>query len=324
MKRRRFIQSTALGGAALVLPINLLSCTGNKKNLNFGVCADVHKDVMHDADERLQEFIDKANAKNSDFVIQLGDFCTPKDTNRAFLSIWESYPENYHVIGNHETDGGFSKQEVIDFWKMPKPYYSFDKNGFHIIVLDGNDKNPSPDRAPGYSRFVGKEQVQWLKEDLQTTQLPCLVFSHQSIEKNTDGLENRKEIRALFENENKKAGFNKVIACFSGHHHTDHVASINEIYYIQINSMSYQWLGGDYKTIRYSKEIDEKYEWIKYTAPHKEPLYAFVEINQDEIKIEGVRSSFVGPTPDELGYPAPPENNPLTPTISDRNLSLSK
>ena len=323
MKRRQFIQSTVVGGTSFILPLGLLSFADKKQKLKFGVCADVHKDVMHDADERLKAFIDKASIKNSDFIIQLGDFCQPADHNREFLSIWESYSnENYHVIGNHETDGGFNKQQVIDVWKMPKPYYSFDKNGFHIIVLDGNDKNPSENKAPGYARFVGKEQIKWLTNDLQSTKLPCIIFSHQSIEKNIDGLENRAEIRELFEKENQKAGLNKVVACFSGHHHTDYVAEINEIYYIQINSMSYQWLGGDYKTIRYSKEIDEKFEWIKYTAPYREPLYAFIEINQNQLIIKGVKSSFVGPSPDELDCPKPPENNPTVPFISDRNIKF--
>jgi len=86
--------------------------------------------------------------------------------------------------------------------------------------------------------------------------------------------------------------------------------------------MSYQWLGGNYKTIRYSKEIDEKFEWIKYTVPYKEPLFAFVEISSDKITIEGVESSFVGPTPDELGCPTPPKNNPTVPYISDRKIKL--
>lgn len=321
MKRRQFIQTAIIGSTALTLPINLLAL-GKSQKLKFGVCADVHKDIMHDADERLLEFITEANKKNSDFVIQMGDFCRPYNYNREFLSIFESYPNNYHVIGNHETDGGFKNQDVLNFWNMQKPYYSFDKEDFHIIVLDGNDVNPSKNKAPGYARFVGKEQIKWLKNDLQSTELPCLIFSHQSIEKNRDGLENRKEIRELFEKENEKVGFNKIVACFSGHHHTDYVAEINGIYYIQINSMSYQWLGGDYKTVRYSKEIDEKYEWIKYTVPYKNPLYAFVEISSDRITIEGVKSSFVGPSPTELGCPEPPENNPTVPEITNRNIIL--
>lgn len=322
MKRRQFIQSTVIGGAAIVLPIQAFS-SNKKQKLSFGVCADVHKDIMHDSDERLQEFIDKTTKKNSDFIIQLGDFCRPYDYNKEFLSIWESFGKNnHHVIGNHEMDGGFSRQQVVEYLGMSNEYYSFDSKGFHIIVLDGNDKNPSKNKAPGYARFIGKKQLKWLEKDLQSTNLPCLIFSHQSIEKNTDGIENRAEIRTLFEEENHKVGFNKIVACFSGHHHTDYVSDIKGIYYIQINSMSYQWLGEKYQTVRYSKEIDEKFPWIKNTVPYKEPLYAFIEISTDAINIEGIKSSFVGPSPKELGCPEPPENNPTIPEITDRNITL--
>jgi len=323
MKRRQFIQSSIFGSTALILPISLNAYNGKKGNLRFGVCADVHKDIMHDADKRLQEFIDAAEKEQLDFIIQLGDFCRPYDYNREFLSIWESFSQNkYHVIGNHEMDGGFNRKQVIDFWGIPENYYSFDSNGFHIIVLDGNDKNPSDKRAPGYARFIGDAQLKWLKKDLQSTSLPCLIFSHQSLEKNDDGIENRSEIREIFEKENQKAGFNKIVASFCGHHHTDWATEINGIHYIQINSMSYQWLGDKYQKIRYSKEVDEKFPWIKYTAPYKDPLYAFIEITSKKIIIEGKQSTFVGPSPNELGCPEPPENNPMVPEITNRNLKI--
>lgn len=324
MKRRQFIQTAIGGSALLVLPINLKAISNiQKENLKFGVCADIHKDIMHDSDMRLQTFISKASERDLDFIIQLGDFCRPYDYNREFLSIWNSYNGvKYHVIGNHEMDGGFTRKQVIDFWAIPKQYYSVNSNGFHIIVLDGNDVNPSENKATGYARFVGEKQMKWLKSDLKSTNLPCLIFSHQTLENNDDGIENRQEIRELFEEENKNAGFNKIVACFSGHHHTDYVAEINDIYYIQINSMSYEWLGEKCQTIRYSKEIDEKYPYIKYTAPYKEPLFAFVEISNLSIRIEGVKSSFVGLSPKEMGCPERPENKRIIPEITNRSIKL--
>ncbi|MCE4566974.1 metallophosphoesterase [Maribellus sp. CM-23] len=324
MKRKDFIRYSIGGVAMLTLPIGLNAINkGSKHKIRFGVCADVHKDIMHDADERLQAFINKASEKKTDFIIQMGDFCRPYEQNKEFLDIFNNYPGNkYHVIGNHDMDGGFSREQVIEFWNAPQKYYSFNQNDFHFIVLDGNDKNPSPDKAAGYARFIGKEQVEWLKNDLATTDLPCIVFSHQSLENVELGVENQNEIRAILEAANKTAGFEKVVACFSGHHHTDYATSINGIYYIQINSMSYSWLGGDYQTIRYSKEIDEKFPWIKYTVPYADPLFAFIEIDQNKIQIHGVESTFVGPSPEELRFPKPTENSPIVPMISDRKLKI--
>lgn len=112
----------------------------------------------------------------------MGDFCRPYDYNREFLSIREGFSRNkYHVIGNHEMDGGFNRKQVIHLWEIPEAHYSFDTNDFHIIVLDGNDKNPSKEKALGYARFIGKKQLNWLKIDLKSTSLSCLIFSHQSL-----------------------------------------------------------------------------------------------------------------------------------------------
>ena len=326
MERRQFVKTLLAGSAVFFLPIELNAFSGSKeKRLSLGICADVHKDIMFDADSRLKAFIAAASDKDLDFIIQLGDFCRPYDYNHAFLSIWNSYQgEKHHVIGNHDMDGGFTREKVIAYLGSPAKYYSFEKNGYHLIVLDGNDQNPSPDKASGYARYIGNEQKEWLKDDLKSTNSPCILFSHQSFENTDQGIENQIEIREILESENRRSGFNKVIACFSGHHHIDYATSINGIYYIQINSMSYYWMGEKYKSLRYSKEIDEKYPWIKFTAPYKDPLFAFVEIDQKFIRIHKRNSVFVGATPKELGYPDTIVNNPVSSSISEQKLNLRK
>jgi len=291
-----------------------------KESVRFGVCTDIHKDIMHDADDRLKVFIEKAKAVKADFIIQLGDFCRPYDRNLEFLRIWNSFPgEKHHVIGNHETDGGFTREESAEFLGSPARYYSFDKNGFHFVILDGNDVNPSPEKASGYPRFIGDEQKKWLINDLKSTKTETIIFSHQSLE--ADGIENREEIRKILEDENESTHSKKIIACFSGHHHTDYSVSINGIYYIQINSMSYSWVGEQYMKVRYGEEIDNNFPYIKYTIPYKDPLYAVIEVEKGSITITGVKSTFVGPGPKELGIPERPENDKIVPFISTLKLN---
>ena len=41
-----------------VLFLLAVSCT-QQRVVRFGVCTDVHKDIMHDADRRLQVFVDE-------------------------------------------------------------------------------------------------------------------------------------------------------------------------------------------------------------------------------------------------------------------------
>ena len=267
----------------------------NLPTIRFGLCADVHKDVIHDADKRLKIFIDRMNREKVDFIMQLGDFCRPYDYNQDFLDIWNQFQgPRFHLLGNHDTDGGFTREQTLEFWGAKDKYYSFDLGGYHFMVLDGNDKKKGA--VGGYPRYIGQQQAEWLKNDLLKTNFPTFIFSHQSIE-NTGGLENGLAIRNILQEANREAGFRKVVACFSGHHHADYYVVIEGIYYIQINSMSYEWLGADYKYARFSEEIEKAHPWVSYTAPYRDALYAIVTIRADgTIEIDGLQSEWIQPS----------------------------
>ena len=321
MRRRDFIKKSGLLGLAVTLPLEVSSSIIKRDPVYFGLIADIHKDVMHDADFRLQSFINAVHQKKADFILQLGDFCVPHERNSEFLNIWNTYEgDKHHVLGNHDTDGGYTRDQTRKFWDMPANYYSFDKGGVHFIILDGNDKNPKP--WTGYNRYIAQEQQEWLKNDLMQTDNPTVIFSHQTLELESDGVANMKTIRNILEEANAAAGFQKVICCLCGHTHTDFQTKINGIYYVQINSASYRWVGGDYQKIRYSEEIDKKYQWIKYTIPYKDPLYTFVEIRPNKIVISPKETSFVGPGPEELKMPQSGSHDPIVPRISKFKLSI--
>ena len=285
------------------------SCQKKYDTIKFGICSDVHLPTMHDSEYRMNTFIDSMKIAKPDFIIELGDFGTPAPEYSSLFDIWNSYPgDKFHVIGNHEMDGGYSREEAVQYRNMANSYYSFDKNKFHFIVLDGND--PKDENNKGYKQYIGAKQLAWLKEDLIKSEYPIVIFSHQGLttyhggEDDSYGLENNELIRELLESHNKINTKTKVIACFNGHTHFDYAEEVNDIWYITINSMSYQWMGEAYMHIRYSPEIDEKYRWIKYTAPHKEPLFTIVEISSEGyIKIDGKKTEWVGPSPWEVGYP---------------------
>lgn len=325
--RRDFIRVAATASAPLWLGWELgAAATVGLTPLRWAVCADAHKDIMHDADERLRRFVAAAQADRADFIIQLGDFCRPYDRNRGFLSIWEGFHgARWHTLGNHDRDGGFKWDQVLEYWHMPARYYSFDRAGWHFVVLDGNETRPGR-AASGYPRYIGAEQQAWLRRDLEASAAPTIVFSHQSLE-DKDGLENGDEVRALLEAANKAARWRKVGACFSGHHHIDFVTQINGIHYVQVNSLSYQWLGEKYAHVRYSAEVDKDYPYIKYTAPYRDALFARVMLDpKGAIGIRGVRSEFVGPSPWDLGMKAVAgtalDKARAVPWISDRELNI--
>ena len=321
MKRRDFIIKALKGSVLVSVPLSLSSFDLKKNKLKIGIVADVHQDIIHDGVSRLSLFISVMKKRKPDFIIQLGDFSLPREQNQPFIDKWNSFNgPKYHVLGNHDMgDYGYKKEETMKWWKMQKRYYSFDLNGFHLIVLDGNDENPKPWNG-GYHRYIGAKQKLWLKNDLKKTLKPTILFSHQSLE-SKGGIANRKEIRNIIENSITKSGHPKVVACLSGHHHTDYLKSINKIPYIQINSMSYKWVGDKYKYSRFSKQIEEVFPNLNKTCPYKEPLYTVLTLDpeQEMLHLEGKKTSFIPPNPIDLKIPNAEKMRPI---ISERTLKI--
>lgn len=312
---------------SLILLLTGCSRPEQFNSVRIGMCSDVHLPTMHDSEYRIKTFIDSMKIARPDFIIELGDFGTPAKKYAGLFDIWNSFPgAKYHVIGNHEMDGGYSRQEAVEYRKMKNSYYSFEKKKFHFIVLDGND--PIDENSKGYKQYIGSRQSVWLTEELEKANYPVIIFSHQGLtiypggEGDRYGLENGEQIRAILEKHNQQNPGKKVIACFNGHTHYDYAENKNGIWYITINSMSYQWMGEAYKHIKYSTAVDKNFKWIKYTAPHKEPLFTMVEISMEGyIKIEGKQTEWVGPSPWELGYPDSLKKY-VRPSISKRNLKF--
>ena len=161
--------------------------------MSLALCTDIHQDIMHDGPRRLQSFVDAARRSRVDMAVQLGDFCQPTVANRAFLNIWLGLDvPRYSVLGNHDMDGGFTRQQAVDYMSMPQRYYSFERKGWHCVVLDGND--PSDPPRSGYACGIATDQIDWLRHDLQGTSLPVIIFIHQSIDRtDLDGVVRHRE-----------------------------------------------------------------------------------------------------------------------------------
>lgn len=301
--------------------------TPEKKGVRFGIVSDIHHDIIHDGPKRLNDFLENAKKNDVDFIIDLGDFCFVKEENRNMVDLWNSFPgEKYHVLGNHDMDN-CNKEEYMAFHGIENRYYSFDKGNFHFIVLDPNNLYTDSTFTPyaygnfyvdmSKREFIDDEQIEWLKEDLRNTDKKCILFSHQCLE-NTVG--NREDIRRILEDENKTAGFKKVVAAFSGHDHTNYEKEINGIVYVQINSASNQWVGDDYKCdTRFPKEVYERRPSLKMVVPWEDSIYAMVTLDDSGFQLKGKESHFIPPTPDELNIPADFFPFPLVPYIKDFN-----
>ncbi len=317
---------------SLVLTVLLSSCVPDNE-LTFGMITDVHADMLPDNGERMGKFIDEAQIKNADFIIQLGDFCRPRESEKQVRNAWEEFEgEKYHVLGNHDMDLN-SKDEIIKAWGMPSNYYSFDKNGYHFIVLDANylykdgeyiDYNRANYYVSmDYRAFISPEQIDWLKEDLDKTAYPTLIFSHQSLINVLWGVKNRIEVHEILEDANKKAGFKKVIACFNGHDHIDFHREINGIHYFEINSLGYQWINDTYNdTACYDSAALKQFVHLNKVAVYNDPLYAFVTIKGNKLILKGVQGTWFCSSPEEKGLPEMIYGCEYSPSISDYEFEL--
>ncbi len=315
----------------LLLLVTLFSqSTSFAQNVKFGIITDLHNDIMADSPQRLAAFHDAATKAKVDFVIDLGDFAMPKPSNRDFANQWIDYPvDKYNVLGNHDMDN-CTKEEYMEFMNMDEPYYYFEKGDFRFIVLDANNlydgksythyANANFYVDASKRAWIDPTQLEWLTSTLAQSTKRCIIFSHQSLEYTVT---NGEQVRAILEDANKQAGYAKVVAAFSGHDHTDYTKLINGITYIQINSSSNQWVGEKYKcTTRYPKEVYERRPSLAFVVPYRDPLFAIVTLTPKSLKLKGVKSEFLAPTPTDLGIPSDIYPIPLTPTISDVKLKF--
>jgi 3',5'-cyclic-AMP phosphodiesterase len=270
--------------------------TGGK--LRLCAIADVHQDIMHDGVERIETFVSAMQTSKAQAIVNLGDFCVPHSRNNAFLSKWNAFSgEKFHVLGNHDTDGGYQREQVLEYYGSPARYFSQDLYGIHFIILDGND----PDEKPGYPCNVNDTQLMWLEQDLQRTKLPCVILIHQPIDGYDQHVRSGRKVREVLARANREAGFRKVLLVLAGHAHLDYLKESDGIAHVQINSASYAWVG--IKHDNYGTDIQSAHPWLSSTCPYDKPLWAELtfDMERGQIEIEGREANWVGPDPWELG-----------------------
>lgn len=305
------------------------------QEVKFGVFADLHVDIIHDAQHRLEVFLEDCRKENVDFIVQLGDFCYPdshkcvckpehrpiniqlalqgkNNTDKnAIVSLFRNFEKpSFHVMGNHDCDF-CSKKEVLEYYGAePKTWYSFDLGGFHFVVIDGNYYR-CKDAYYSYNcgnyfdcpfeggtlPWIPPEELHWLEMDLKDAKYPAVLFSHQRLTEADSSVRNADEVKKILE----KAPQGVVLA-LNGHEHLDEAEKVNGTWFYNVNSMSNFWVGTEYKVSgRYGEEIDRKYPNMPYVIPYREPVYSIVTLTMDGARVKGVCSEEVGPTAKEMG-----------------------
>jgi len=179
----------------------------------------------------------------------------------------------FHCIGNHDVWGWglddervkadrlYGKQWAVLEFGLKNRYYSFDKAGWHFIVLDSTYQVDTTD--PEESCYTGKldeEQFEWLKGELSGTDsaVPICVLSHIPIicfcafldgdnEKSGDWVVpgawmhiDARRIKDLF------LGHKNVRLCLSGHMHMRDEVEFLGVKYLCDGAVSGGWWKGNH------------------------------------------------------------------------------
>jgi predicted phosphodiesterase len=318
--RRSFIKSTVLTSFSLALPSSILKLwAGQIENLRLGLITDLHRDIIHDADLRLQTFLEEMNRAEIHAKIQLGDFAIPKPENASFIASFnQGNIPAYHVIGNHDMDEGYSKEQAIQAFGMPAAYYAQVIQGVRILVLDGNDPG-SPTAKGGYASYIGKVQQDWLNQQLKESKEPVIVISHQPIA-GIYTIDNAVEIQNLL-----AVHASKIILAINGHAHVDQFIKVGGVSYLHLNSASYYWVGEKHRHLSLDANTHDAYPSLALACPYAAVLFGVLtlDLKAKKLTLKGRKSSWIGPSPLELGYsilsPAEQEMY-LNPQISNREL----
>jgi len=318
--RRSFIKSTILTSFSLALPSSILKLwAGQAENLRLGLITDLHRDIIHDADLRLLTFLEEMNRVAVHAKIQLGDFAIPKPANTSFTAAFnQGNIPAYHVLGNHDMDEGYSKEQAIQAFGMPSAYYAQVIQGVQILVLDGNELG-SPTTKGGYASYIGKEQQDWLNQQLVDSKEPVIIISHQPIA-GIYTIDNAVEIQNLL-----SVHASKIILAINGHAHVDQFIKVGGVSYLHLNSASYYWVGEKHRHLSLDAKTHAAYPLLAFTCPYADVLFGVLTLDRraKKLTLKGRKSSWIGPSPLELGYsilsPAEQEMY-LNPQISNREL----
>ena len=300
--RRNFLQTASTAVAFALSESAVARLRRLSAPVRIGIIADLHHDVMHDGEKRLDTFLSAMEHRRPGAIMQLGDFAVPSKKNRSLIEQFNNaHSRPLHVLGNHDRDDGYSLQQVLDVWGMEAPYYSVDVDGLHLIVLNGNEL--PEDHPGGYPAHIGQEQIEWLRDELTTSEGPVVIFCHQPLA-GAWSIENAVQLQQVLD-----SASDRVLLALNGHSHIDDLVRAGEIGYLHVNSASYVWVGKAYRHASYPPEVLAAHPRLVGTCPYRDALFTTLTFDPATgvIWVEGCESQWVGKSPAELGRDKHPD-----------------
>lgn len=211
---------------------------------------NIKRKLTNYAEKIMDLLIKKINEEMPDLCICLGDLIQDVanyeiDKNN-FTYMWNKLKginvPFYSVLGNHDLRSMNSRKELEKIMKYENATFSVDLCGYHFIILSTDIREDFMKKDGGIfkAQCMNKEEIEWLKKDLEENNLPCIIFTHFGLAEDKQignywfekipekGLmSNRKEVKDIIKKDKN------IIAIFSGHQHwTKQIQEDDKMYYL--------------------------------------------------------------------------------------------
>ena len=268
----------ALGGISL--PGWAQEQNGRKRVLRVAHLTDLHIQPELKADAGVTACLRhvRSQAEKPDLILLGGDLVMDSmeaDDSRTKTQ-WDLFSKVFKdecaipvepCLGNHDVWGinkakskttgsepNYGKRRAMEILGLTNPYRSFDRAGWHFVVLDSV--------TPLENTYIGQldgKQWEWLEGDLKATRLPVIVLSHIPILTATqlvipkDKKTSKREINdSLMMTDAPRfvSTFAKnphVEACISGHIHEIDRVDFQGVSYLCNGAVSGNWWKGRHK-----------------------------------------------------------------------------
>ncbi len=233
---------------------------------------DIHARVEWETPEAMMMAAEAMNAHQPDLVLCGGDMITDGYSSSPDMVAprWEAYLKMHHAIrptpiaalGNHDIvgvepeDGAAPatdfRADFRDKLNVPSTYKSFDRNGYHIILLDSIQVTQDDLKYRGY---IDEAQMDWLRTDLATTDpaTPIILVCHMPLMTSffqyseglgeqvppNRGVMNNRDVLKLFAN-------HRLLAVLQGHLHVNEMLRWKNTTFITGGAVCGKWWRGSW------------------------------------------------------------------------------
>ncbi len=193
----------------------------------------------------LEMFVEEVNKRKPDLVVDLGDRISDVNQDedwrleRQVATLFDQLTvPHVHLLGNHDLEH-LSREDNAATLEQSVDHQSLDMKGYHLVFWQPDAYFPEG--------FVATEaQLEWLAQDLESTALPTLIFTHapfsgssmtgnyyfENAPKHWAGYQNAGEIRNLIQEKGH------VVACISGHVHWNSLDTVMGVHHLTLQSLT--------------------------------------------------------------------------------------